>query len=270
LSETIKGKKNRFNAWARLTARNVGDFIADDVRERIPRSSEELSAYRDSIKVYDIRDVRTGGKKLVPVAVVSEPRMTTLGDEDGVKTALWIDPAPIGRFNPAVDILEKFAPWTPDTLPWWPPRGMATIVSQKVREDEWAAVRDARMRDLPRVVPALVRAGVKARKPKKNDYKGRRVMSGVALMALRMEFGVPGAPSDSPHWRPAIRDLKNRGLKLIMAGRNGKFREARRTMMDPNFSGWKVIPRRKMIYDVEGLKKGLGPFERALRLSQIV
>jgi hypothetical protein len=269
LIEATKGKRSRFNAWARLTARNAGDFIADAVKDRIPRSSDELVAYRESIKVFDVKDVRTGGKKLVPVAIVSDPRATVMGDDDATKVALWVDPAPIGRFNPAVDILEKFAPWTPDTLPWWPPSGVADIVSQKVRDDEFVAIRDARTRDLPRVVSALTRAGVRARKPKKNDYKGRRVMSGVALMALRMEFGVPGAPSDSPHWRPAIRDLKRRGVKLIMAGRRGPWRNAKRVMMDPNFASWKIVPRRRTIFDVETLKRDVGPFVRALRLSQI-
>jgi hypothetical protein len=206
-------------------------------------------------------------------AVVADPKEMKLeaAEEGKDRTLLWIRPSrSASRADAAVAVLIQFAPWTRDTIPWWPPRGRASVVASKVREDEWNNVHADRVRDLPKAIKMLLDAGVKAKRPTATEHVGRTVLDGIALMAIRMEYGLPGAPVAAPHWRPAIKALKNRGLKLILAGRAGPYREARRAMIDPNYPGWKTVRKRRLVQDADALHRELRPFVKALRLSQIV
>lgn len=273
LKESTKGKRNRMTAFARLTSRNAADFILREVKRRIPPKTDELRAYRDSLVALDVRPMRVGKTLAYPTVIMSDPKVTVLDDAEEGKdtTLLWIRPSRrSGRTDPAVAVLVRFSPWTRDTIPWWPPRGRADVVVSKVREDEWNNVHADRLRDLPRAIKMLTDAGVRARKPTAKQNNGRTVLEGLALMAIRMEYGLPGAPVVAPHWRPALRALRSRGLKNIMAGRSGPYKEAKRTMIDPNYSGWKTVRKRRMAGDPDTLRRDLRGFTKALRLSQVV
>lgn len=271
LKEATKGKRNRSTAWSRLMSRNAADFILHEVKRRIPPKTDELRAYRDSLVALDMRPTRVGKTIAYPTVVVSNPKEKVLEDAEEGKdtTVLWVRPSRAGRPDAAVSVLVRFSPWTRDTLPWWPPRGRASVVAAKVREDEWKNVHADRERDLPRAIKMLLDAGVRARRPAATEYAGRTVLDGLALMAIRMEYGLPGAPIAAPHWRPAVRALRTRGLKLIMAGRGGAYKEAKRAMIDPDYSGWKAVRKRRMVDDPASLRRDTRAFAKALRLAQI-
>jgi len=273
LKEATKGKRNRSTAWSRLMSRNIADFLLQEIQSHIPAKTAELRAYRDSLVALDVRPTRIGKALAYPTVIVSDPKEIVLEDaEEGKdRTLLWVRPSrTMGRSDSAVSVLVRFSPWTRDTIPWWPSRGRASVTASKVREDEWNNVHADRVRDLPKAIKMLLDAGVKAKRPTATEHTGKTVLDGVALLAIRVEYGLPGAPLAAPHWRPAVKALRSRGLKLIMAGRSGLYKDAKRAMTDPNYQGWKTVRKRRMAPDLTTLRRDSRMFMRALRLSQVV
>lgn len=269
LGELTATRRNRVTTWSRLLIRNMADYLAVAVKDNISTMTPDLRAYRNSITVWDVKPLPIGGHTLYPAAVMSEPKSRQVSELHTKRSILSVKPSRVGRENPAVQVLKRHEPWTLDTLPWFPPDSIAEMVSSEVREDEYAAIRDARLKDLPLVLSQLRRAGVRAQKPKPGEFKGRKVTQDTALMALRMEFGVPGSPMDMPHWKPALRSLKKKGFEEMSAALNARYKRTMRTLLDPRFSQWKVIPRRKTIYDTNTLASRSGAFMEKLRIAAI-
>lgn len=269
LGELTATRRNRVTTWSRLLIRNAADYLAAEVRDKISTTTPDLRAYRNSIIVRDVKPIAVGGHTFYPAAVLSEPKSRQVKELHTKRSILSVQPSRAGREQPAVQVLKQHEPWTLDTLPWFPPDTMAEMVASEVREDEYVAIREARLKDLPLVLSQLRKAGVRAKKPKQDEFKNRAVTQDIALMALRLEFGVPGSAADMPHWRPALRSLKKKGFQEIGAAVNSHYKRTFRTLLDPRFSQWKTIPRRKTITDANTLAKRGASFMEKLRIASI-
>src|SRR3990172_8572772 len=163
MHELTTGKKSRVDNWQLLLVRNMADYLKAEVVKRIPRFPEEMRNYRDSIQVLDVRPVMIGGEKVVAEAVISLPEMVEVKEKDTTESVIWIKPKPNYMGHPAILILMQYQPWTLDTLPWFPPINLAKVIKSKVRQEEYEAIRDARMKDMSEVIPMLQKFKVKAK-----------------------------------------------------------------------------------------------------------
>ena len=174
---------------------------------RIPRG-RAWRAYRESL---ELREVSGMGRKGSGFAIhlSSNPRDVDKNDQGQV--VVYVTPKKqFGRVSEVTKILQRFSPWTLDTLPTSPDKSEAKVISRKVRPDEVLKIREARTRDKAswesELKTAGIRIGIQAGPRGESSRTATSTTPDSLFEATRLEFGI-GMPSAKPHWRPAIREL---------------------------------------------------------------
>lgn len=174
--------------------------------------------YRESLRVAGV-----GGTDPRAYAVMALPRRRKARKALSLPVVLYVRPrrrSPVRA--PEAAVLARFGPWTADTLPFFPDRRAALVVSRRVSEQEVAEVSAARTRDRRLWQPALAALGVRPDKRLRLPPKAS-VAEDVVFEALRMEFGFGGA-RHAPHWRPSLRRLASSGIRRMLNPRGDVLR----------------------------------------------
>jgi len=125
-------------------------------------------------------------------------RMKDVGD-----TVLYVKPTVVnGQVDAGAAVLEKYNPWTMETLPYTPTTRQARIVSRKATKGEVARVVIDLKAKLSSILEELKNAGVKDPKRAHQVLLGRKVTRDIGFEVVRREFGI--GERHSAHWRPAI------------------------------------------------------------------
>jgi len=203
----VEELEDRLREVGRGMAHESAASVLEHIRSKLPRGE-----YRDSLELVEVGKgtyaIRAsgGGKKVSEV--------------DSSSTILYVRPKTrrVLRLSPEIGVLARFSPWTMDTLPFFPDRRKATVVSRKVRRSELDHVIEDRKRDEPVWKSELQALGIR---PEVELVVGpkARVLPDVAFEALRMEFGLGGKDSVA-HWRPALRALATRGIPRMLSRRS--------------------------------------------------
>lgn len=167
--------------------------------------------YRRSLQLATVRGLSDGESA---VAIRAQPKMRKVKSLKSDATLLYVKAkAHVRDPKSAVRILERYSPWTVGTLPFYPDRKRAVVVSQRSNEGEVQRVARQRARDRRHWRRELVRAGVRVTSKQQEIKIPRRAkaMPDVAFEGLRLEFGIGGTRA-VPHWRPAIRRMMKIGL----------------------------------------------------------
>lgn len=191
----------------RLVAFRAAEKVRGALLEKIPRNG--WSEYREALKVSRVTGDLGGANAF---SVYADPKARKVREVDEPKTLLYIrSRRRLKRVKPEIQVLEKYSPWTLETLPFTPKRSDAQLVSRTVTKREVKKVTKARLRDRKQWRHELLRAGVPLPKPRLGaEGAVPKVVPDVAFEAMRLEFGfgVKGVP----HWRPAIRSLMGPGV----------------------------------------------------------
>lgn len=131
-----------------------------------------------------------------------------LTEADAPRTVLFIRPKVRAgeAMDPGSVVLWRANPWTMGTLPYEPPKRVASILSRRVSAREAAEIDRRRTMDLPMVVQELRALGVAITRVHPVRLE-RRVTRDLAWEVLRREFGLGDAPHVA-HWRPTLRYAK--------------------------------------------------------------
>lgn len=157
------------------------------------------------------------------------------------------------RPPPQVAVLQRYSPWTLDTLPFLPTRREAMIVSREVSAKEAHTVGQERRAEEKEWRAELTRVGSRTL-PRKDRLVFPKApgsaVPDVAFEALRLEFGMGGARA-VPHWRPAIRDAPRALLRSTLQRRG----DVVRLLTQPSFTGWRRwVPRLHPLRPAEARK----------------
>lgn len=205
------------------------------VKEGMPRS-EDTDLYR---KALHVAQIKTSGDTYI-YAVRGRTKRLKIADLKQQDTVLYIRVRK-GKFvrkDPKIDILEKYSPWTLDTIPYYPKKREAEVIARKAREREVRIISDSRKHDRRKWEPELSRLGVKVNRSKKaKPEEGSKAIADLAMLAMRIEFGLDGRKA-VPHWRPALQRLGGKRFGVILS----KHRRIQRTLTDPGFMEWKSWP----------------------------
>lgn len=206
--EAFPARARKLLAWA---LRTLVLRLKRKVLQVVPDTAE-YRTYRRSLEVFTVR---------------TEARVTVEGLRVGLRarkvkkvfakrTVLYVKPRGARRPSPAVEVLAKYGPWTLDTLPFYPRKRDAQVVSRMVTEREVLAVEKQRRKDRPRWRQALSKAGVRPPKARNKVAVPRsaRALADLAFEGLRLELGLAGTPP-RPHWGPAIRSSRAALLRLL-------------------------------------------------------
>jgi len=105
----------------------------------------------------------------------------------------------------AAMLLSEYNPWTVATLPWMPPKSLASVRSARVSAVEVQEVERERLGDLAEVRRELRELGVTELRKKGSVSLGRRTSRDLVAEVVRAEFGI-GRPGRK-HWRLAADHL---------------------------------------------------------------
>lgn len=236
VQKLVKEWNVRFDRFKKLVPHLAAKYVRKQILEKTPKT-EEWAPYRNSLEIGRVAGTPAGVSAAILRSNVRHRRVRRL---DGPKTVLYVQPKrQLRRVRPEIQILQKYSPWTLQTLPYMPKRSEAVVISRKVSKREVAYVAKARQKDRKLWRRALDKAG------KREVQKGRKsllsksikTIPDIAFEALRLEFGWGGV-KPTPHWRPAIRRLITIGFKAMLR-REPKLKRA---LTQLRFREWKKWP----------------------------
>lgn len=185
-----------------------------NILSRIP-NSDELKPYRMALEICKIVGLRP---EEVAYAVRLNPKHRKVKTVDASKEILYVRPREdrITETRPEVRILERYNPWTLDTIPFLPKQSQAFVQKVKAGRRRALKVQHQRTRDRRKWQRELSKVGFRdiTRKVKvRPKFKYRKKIAPVVLDALRMEFGLDRDPK--PHWGPGIRRFVSVGVRSL-------------------------------------------------------
>lgn len=230
----LKQLPKRVDVLRRVVPQIVAEAVQRDVVENIP-TGREWKTYRQGLETVRI----SGNRKAPAFAVVLSARAATstrTRKVDSTSTLIYIrSRRRLAKLSDVVRILERYNPWTPETLPFTPAAREARMISKKVTRQTASRVTRDRKRDRTFWSVELQRAGHKEVKKDKRLRTSAvaKPQPDAAYPALRLEFGL--GQKAHPHWRPAIRPFTRQPGHAIL-------REAPNLvdLFDPAFRGWKT------------------------------
>lgn len=235
-TRAARSSRNLVREWPRrtkgvrrLVAFRAAQMVRESLLEKIPRDG--WGEYREALKVARVTGDLGGADAF---SVYADPKARKVREVDEPKTLLYIrSRRRLKRVKPEIQVLEKYSPWTLETLPFTPKRSDAQLVSRTVTKREVKKVTKARLKDRKLWRHELLRVGVvlPSTRPGARD-RVPKVVPDVAFEAMRLEFGfgVKGVP----HWRPAVRGLVGSGL-----GRLRRDPQIRGAFTKAGFTEWR-------------------------------
>lgn len=182
-------------------------FVFEEIQRKLPKGP-----YRDSLQLVDVGDGT--------YAIQAQSTSQKVSDVDAESTVLYVRAKGrrVLRVHPEIGVLARHSPWTMSTLPFFPSRRYAKVISRIVRRSELENILEDREKDKPIWKAELeklgVRPAVKLVIPPKS-----LVIPDVAFEALRIEFGL-GGKQGRAHWRPALQALAKKGIPSMLSKRS--------------------------------------------------
>lgn len=205
----------------------AAQYALASVKSKIP---SEYATYRDSLKIFQV----DGGAARYIITIDPEARNVT--KVDMAKTLYFVRPKKKAkRTSDLAKLLDKYGPWTTDTLPIRPDRKDAYLISRLVSSREV----DKRTKELEQTrgtwQPEFARIGCKGPNKKKKLPRLTGKQPDVLLDALSLEYGIGGKKS-KPHWGPTLNELRGgAGVAEFM-----KSKTAYRYIHDVTFTDWQA------------------------------
>lgn len=239
-----------------LVLQTIVRSVKQRILDAIPGGTFALTAYRNGLKTALVNAAR--GR--MHAAVIGTAPMS-LQDAGTNTSLLFFSQSMSLRANsdPASAILASFEPWTMDQLP--PVRiGVAPRI-RTASVGEVLAVRIANSRRRPYVDSLMQRAGVQfGDKPIMHN----RGVFDLENYAMRMEFGMPGAPH-IPHWRSAVSMSRGSTMRALAADR-ALSSVINKTLTQPRYRGHSQQIRRGFDTEVpQRAIKGTSKFAKAVK-----
>jgi hypothetical protein len=211
--------KDRFQSVMSTSCYEGAKFVQSYVLARIPRS-EEYAGYRKALRIAKVTglpaetpawcayiDIRLAGGRAV------DPKRTSITVVAKKRRA---DSEKQPRRTP-VSVLEKFGPWTYETIPYLPSKAEADVTFQRVTKVEADRIAKQNKRTRSLWTRALARAGrtnpdtpAKVKTSDANDSK----MTDMERKAIDLEFGLGGG-APVPAWKIAAATFQRTQLGTI-------------------------------------------------------
>lgn len=267
MKDVVKDGDERVQAFMNAVVRGIAEDAHRRICERAPEGGS-WSGYKKSIKLGSAPN--DAG---VTYVVYSDLVKRSLYASQAEEYVLYVNvvPNPLVPPNPLFAIIQRYNPWTLNTLPVNPDgvRGVE-VISRKVRRGEVEAVARQREEQRRQWMKELGFYGWrpaddygKQLRSAEAELGTRNLMSSTADFAfevLRVEKNIDNDSGAKPHWKPGIEEARD-AVKNIM-----KDPKVTRILTDASFQDWKKsrdddvkVPRTAV--------KRYGSFEKALKIS---
>ncbi len=244
LSARITGMMNQYPA-----------MIAEEYLELLQSTAPDIPGYAKNLKV---QQFTVGKDQVYGVSLPGYAHSNRLKVTDKARVVLYVTPKARGRTpaDPAVLVLERYNPWTMETLPFEPDRKVAAIMSRRITEREVKIIEGYRTKDRKSQVDAELRdLGVKLQRPHPT-LLSRKVSRDLMFEIIRAEYGLVGEQHVA-HIRPSLRKIQASvepalwrwwTKRLVALGERRWQRPIRKAKGRPSFAK-KVRPLQDLILD---------------------
>jgi hypothetical protein len=236
---------------------SVAKGLKEDILSRIP-NKKEFEIYKRAIS---IAKVSSGN---VPVyAIYLNNRVRGVKKVDTDKTIVLVKCKAKYPNGPELKIkaLEKYGPWTLDTIPYLPKPTEAKITYKKSTSSEVKRVAKARNKDRKTWEKELAKYGVRVSKKSAVKIKMGKDTPDVAFLALNLEFGLNGQKAMS-HWRASQRQILPNLKKLFATDHS-----ITKTFSDPTYGAWEQWPPKTKDILSSGDAKKFAGFQDKVKIS---
>lgn len=184
--------------------RNYPLWIANKYLEELQaRGPDDIPGYLGDLEVQEFDHPLAD--HVFGVVLPGYERSTRLRIDDVARTVLMVEQRNTYRPDPGVAVLERYNPWTMDTLPYEPGK-VANLVSRKVTEREVNVIRERRQADRKAVDAELRSLDIKVNRAHPTLLQSK-VERDVVFEVLRREYGAPGE-KHQPHLRVGLSSLQ--------------------------------------------------------------
>lgn len=229
----------------------------EDLLQLIPKK-KDFAVYRKSITVANVGKDSDG-----IYAVFVSPDTKGVKKLDSSRTLILVQLKNKNAKGPSsekIRLLEKYGPWTVDTIPFMPKPGEAKITYKRVTVSGLRKVAKDRNKDRRVWAPEFKALGVKPPQVKVENLKGSKDVPDVALLGLSLEFGLNGQKAIA-HWRPAQRNMVANLAKIATDSK-----EVRQAFSDVKYAGWTQWPPRTREHLSSSDAKKFEAFEDRVRI----
>jgi hypothetical protein len=190
------------------------DYVRRHVQDRLGQDPS-LRSYRDALEVAQVKGLKKGESAYslhlntnAPTARKVAPKRTLLEVRAVKRKTQALDPAAV--------ILERYSPWTLDTLPFKPDRKDAVVIMRKASAVAVMKIAAERKRQQNRWSRELGRVGIRASdRQTKLNFPTDAPVPNMAADALTAEFGL-GKKRPNPAWRLAVQRLQREALPAFL------------------------------------------------------
>jgi hypothetical protein len=222
LKKFHKEKGDRLKSAMLFYGYQSADRYLELIKEKLPATAD-LKDYRNALEKFS-DGLGAYGVRLVPLRGKSQKI-------EGKSSIIYIRPKPGKKIRKKdLKILEKFGPWTLETIPFMPSQKEAVILIKKVGSKIVTQVYKKNKADLGSYQRKL--SSVQGPKPTDKTVKGK-VTTDMTEFGMAVEFGRNGQ-KPFPHWRPALRALAGQYEQNQITSMD----EFNKTMSDPKYSDW--------------------------------
>lgn len=164
--------------------------------------------YKRRLALAEIRDK----KRLYWTALVATAKRLGDARHDPATSVFQVIPRYDLPEDPTRIILEKYGPWTIETIPFVPSPRQAQVVLKTVSPAQMKAVQAQNQFNSKSISVLMDRLGVVFQN-RTDVYEELRVIRDFEVDAIAWEYGV--RDGGRPHWRPSLRWLKTQGVKRL-------------------------------------------------------
>lgn len=164
-------------------------------------------------------------------AIVAKAETLQEGEYSDKASILYVErryPALETDEDPVSQILEKYGPWTVNTIPFVPSQRQALVVLKTVSVERVKQVENGNFADAQSITGLMRHYGIPF-ETRFNVRKKLRVIRDLEDLALRLEFGQE--PGGKAHWRPSVKFGKRGAVRMLRSDK-----DLIRSMTDPNFN----------------------------------
>lgn len=257
-AKLLKEWPERTARFRRVVPYLAAHFAREKILELLPKQ-DQWAPYRTALEVVGVTGAPRGSSIY---AVRASSKRRRVKDVDIPRTVLYVQANKrLRRTKPEIVVLEKFSPWTIQTLPFTPKRSEALVISRKVSKREVTRIQKMRRRDRQVWQKALSKTGRReTKKDNRLDIPVKvQALPDIVFEALRLEFGLGGVKA-RPHWKPAVQELVGSGIRAML-------RQDKRFVYlftKKNFTAWKRWPPKTPVKIRMGTLRNYLPFQKKL------
>lgn len=235
--DLIKQWPERFKKVQPMIAYMGADFLKRYVSSRLPKSSA-YKGYRAGLEVVRVRGTRPGE---YAYSVQIDPKNRFVKNIKVQRVLLYVEPSRrLASPSLRTLILEKYNPWTYETLPFTPEPKEGRIITRRASAQDVQKATVLRTRQRPKWRSELQKVGVREKKDKRLKLpKNVHNLPDVTLDALKLEFGL-GKQRPKPAWRLGFSLLARQGFRAFIKDK----RVLAFPLTKPSFNLWKQWPKK--------------------------